>query len=126
MGRFALSNCRDTLAYGPGVFPFSVCEAILAIETRRVWASPTVLGLWATPTGVELWALPTEVVFLTPSIEVSGWAPPIKAFSKVCSLYWQLTTLCCKEALSWRSVFINSFSLAFSSLRARLRLTRFV
>ena len=73
MGRFALSNCGDTLAYGPGVFPFSVCEAILAIETGRVWASPTVLGLWASPTGVELWALPTEVVFLTPSTEVSGW-----------------------------------------------------
>ena len=46
------------------------------------------------------------------------------AFSKVCSLYSQLSSLCCRDALSWRSVFITSLNLAFSSLRARLRLTR--
>ena len=76
MGRCALSNCGDTLAYGPDVFPFSVCEAILAVETELVWASPTEVGLWASSTGVELWALPTGVVL---------WA--LKAPSQALLLY---------------------------------------
>ena len=101
----------------------------MAIETELVWASPTEVGLWASPTGVELWALPTEMelwalptevllltpssvgVFWTPSTVVSGWAPPTMAFSKVCSLYSQLSSFCCREALSWRSVFITSLNL---------------
>ena len=133
MGRFALSNCGDTLAYGPGVFPFSICEAILAVEAELVWASPTEVGLWASPTGVELWALPTGVVlwalptgvvFWTPTKWVSGWAPPTVDCSNACSLCSYPSNLCCSEALAQRSVTMTSFNLAFSSLRARLRLTR--
>ena len=72
----------DTLVYGPDAPPFSVCEAILALQTGHLWASPTDFGLWASPTDV-LWALPTEVVFWTPSTEVSGWVPPTMGFSEV-------------------------------------------
>ena len=62
----------DTLAYGPDAPPFSVCEAILALETGHMWASPTELRLWESPTDV-LWALPTEVVFWKCQ---GGYLPP--------------------------------------------------
>ena len=39
----------DSLEYGPDAPTFSVCEAILALETGRLWASPADCGLWAWP-----------------------------------------------------------------------------
>ena len=110
----------------------SVCEAPLALETGwpwvtptgHVWASPTWVGLWASPTGMVLWALPTGVVFSTPTKGVSGWAPPTLDCSNACSLCSYPSNLCCSEVLAWRSVMMTSFNLPFSSLRARLWLTR--
>ena len=54
---------------------FILCEAILAVETELVWASPTEVGLWASPTGVELWALPTGVVLWALPTGVVFWTP---------------------------------------------------
>ena len=119
--RLCLSvNLSMTYAYGPDMFPFSVCEAILAVETELsptevgLWASPTGVELWALPTGVVLWALPTGVVFWTPTKGVSGWAPPTMDCSNACSLCWYPSNLCCSEALAQRSVTMTSFNLTFS------------
>ena len=63
-------------------------------------------------------------MFWTRTKGVSGWAPPTIGCSNVFSLSSYPSSLCFREALSWRSVVITFLNLAFSSLMARLRLTR--
>ena len=95
------------LARELGPLCVSVCEALLALETGRLWASPTGVAVWALPTKVVLWTppvvsggsaelwpaalglwvLPTEdqVVVWTPSLGVSRWAPSKLDFSRLLS-----------------------------------------
>ena len=82
----------DTLAHGPAGPPVSVFEAVLALDTEGLWASPTGVVLWVLPTEVVLWtpilwALPTEVVLVFRTLTaMSTWVPPSMNLSKVCSL----------------------------------------
>ena len=124
----------------------SVCEALLALETGRLWVSPTGFALWALPTEVVLWTppvlsggnaemwptvlglwvLPTGVgvIVWAPSLGVPWWALSTLDFSRLLSLFPKPSNLCCRDALSWLSLLMTSLNLAFSSLRVRLRLIK--
>ena len=78
---------------------------------------PAVLGLWLLPTGVG-------VIVWAPFLEVPWWASSTLDFSRLLSLFLKLSSLCCRDALSWRSLSMTSLNLAFSSLRVRLRLIK--
>ena len=117
----------------------SVCEALVALETAWLWVSPTGFALWALPTEVVfwtppvvlggsaefwtavlgLWVLPTgvEVIVWAPSLEAPWWASSTLDFSRLLSLFPKPSSLCCRDALSWRSLLMTSLNLAFSSLR---------
>ena len=124
----------------------SVCEALLAFKRGCLLVSPTGFSLWALPTEVVLWTpsvvsggsaefwpavlglwiLPTGVgvIVWAPSLEVPWWASSILNFSWLLSLFPKPSSLCCRDALSWRSLLMTSPNLAFSSLTVRLRLIK--